>query len=193
MEKTMLNGLNVEVLTDTVNAIKQQPEIAEFEFRANNQWVAGLESGTTIDGFYGLCEEHRHSGPFWLVADHPTMLQGSDKAPNPLEYLLHAMAGCLATVVMAHATARGIRIDAIETNYSGKIDLRGFLGLSDEVRPGFESIAVEMRIKGDADAETLRELVAFAKSRSPAFDVVTNGVPVGFQVAAERSSERQVA
>lgn len=193
MTNTILNGLNVDVLVDTVTAIQAQPEIGKFVFHADNRWLGGLESRTTIDGFYGVCEEHQRSEPFQIIADHPAVLQGADKAPNPMEYLLHAMAGCLTTSIMAHATARGIRVDAVESRFVGNIDLRGFLGLTDEVRCGYGSIGVEIKIEGDADAETLRDLVDYAKSRSPAFDIVTNGVPVDVTVTAQATGVMQVA
>lgn len=190
---TMLNGLNVEVLVDTVNAMQARPEIGKFVFRANNQWLSGIASRTTVDGHYGLGEEHRRSEPFQIMADHPSAMQGTDKAPNAMTYLLHAMAGCITASIMAHATARGIRVETVQSRFVGNIDLRGFLGLSDDVRCGFESIGVEIRIEGDADAETLRDLVDYARSRSPAFDVVTNGVPVDVRVTAQSNRVKQVA
>ncbi len=176
---TMINGVNVSALMDTVTAVKQNPEIATFHFRGRNAWMGGDHNRSTFKDFYGACEEHRgDSQPFALDNGEPRVLLGDDKAPNPAEHLLNALMGCLTTTMVYHAAARGIEITSVDTESEGDIDLRGFLGLSDTIRKGYQTIRVRMRVKSDAKPETLRELAMF----SPIYDVVSNSVPVDLTI-----------
>ncbi len=193
MENKMLNGLPVGELFDTLEAIKIDPSLAVFTFRARNRWVSGGENETVISDYYGACQEHSRNEPFRLVNDEPPELLGRDRAPNPVEYVLHAMAGCITTSLVAHAAARGIRIDEVETRFAGDLDVQGLFNLNDKVRNGYQSIRVELRVKGAADDQTLEELAQFARGRSPVFDIVTNGVPVTLDVKAERATDSQAA
>lgn len=177
--QTTINGINVEQLRNTITAITDKPSLAIFRFRAENKWMGGSHNRSSIGGFYGAGQEDTtRTTPFVLDSDEPQVLLGEDKGANPTEYALHALAGCLTTSLVAHAAARGIRIEEIESRLEGKADLRGFLGLSDEVRNGYEEIRVTFRIKAEAPPETLRELVELAQQRSPVFDIFTNPTPV---------------
>lgn len=185
-----MNGVNVGQLRQTMEAIKDKPALAKFEFRAHNQWINGGHNRTTIQGFYGAGQEDAtRTKPFTLENDEPTILLGGDQAPNPTEALFHALAGCLTTSLVYHAAARGIRIDEVESEYEGTLDLRGFLGMSDQVRNGYDQIRVTMRVKGDASEAQLQELCELAQRRSPVFDIVTNPVPV--QVTMEKAEAKQ--
>jgi uncharacterized OsmC-like protein len=178
------NGVDTEVLYGTLDAIKSQPELGRFQFRAENEWIAGAHNRTTIKDFYGAGQEDtsRVEG-FSINAGEPAILLGSDTGPNPAEYLLHALAACLTTTLVYVAAARGVRLTQVESTLEGDIDVQGALGLSDEHRNGFEQIRASFRVKGDAPAEKLREVVARAQQRSAVFDMVTNGVPVSVEVA----------
>ena len=193
MQTTSMNGINVEALHDTVKAVQAEPEIAAFTFRAQNNWVSGGVNRTVIDGYFGACEEHTRSDPFVLVNDEPPVLLGTDTAANPVEYVLHALAGCITTTLIAHATARGVKIDAVETRFVGELDVQGFLGVNPDVRNGYQSIKVNVSVKGDADDKTLADLVQVARNRSPVFDIVSNGVPVGMAVEVMPSQTSQAA
>ena len=180
-----VNGVDVGRLYETIEAVQDNPALAPFEFRAANRWVSGGHNRSSIEGFYGAGrEDDSRAEPFVLDADEPEVLLGADNGANPVEYVLHALAGCLTTSLVYHAAARGIEIDEVESKLEGNLDLRGFLGISDEVRNGYERIRVSYRIKG-VDEETAEELVRIAQARSPVFDIVTNGVPV--QVDLDRS------
>jgi uncharacterized OsmC-like protein len=171
----VLNGVNVSALMDTIDAVKKNPEIATFHFRGKNTWLGGDHNRSTIKEFYGACEEHRTaSTPFVIDNGEPPVLLGQDKGANPVEHLLNALMGCMTTTMAYHAASRGIEIEAIDTESEGDIDLRGFLGLSDKIRKGYQNIRVRMRVKSTAKPETLRELATF----SPVYDVVSNSVPV---------------
>lgn len=182
-EDKIINGVNVTSLFGTMDAIKEQNDIAAFQFRASNKWVNGANNRTTIDEYYGACETHSRETPFTFEKDEPPILLGEDKGANPVEYLFAALAGCLTTGLVYHAAARGIELDEVESTYEGNIDLRGFLGMDDSVRNGYEGITVTFRIKSDAPREQLEELVKVAQQRSPVYDCVSNPVPVSVKLA----------
>jgi uncharacterized OsmC-like protein len=176
---TMRNGVNTEQLFGTLDAIKAQPELARFQFRVRNRWLGGAHNKSTIQGFYGaLQEDSSREEPFVLDAGEPPILIGHNEGPNPAEYLLHALAGCLTTSLVYVAAARGVKLTEVESTLEGDMDVQGALGLSDDYRNGFERIRVTFRVKGDAPPEKLQEIVTRAQKRSAVFDMVTNGVPV---------------
>ena len=173
------NGVNTEQLFGTLDAIKADPELAKFQFRARNRWIDGAHNRSTIRDFYGANQEDTsRAEEFVLDAGEPAILVGSDTGPNPAEYLLHALAACLTTTLVYVAAARGVHLTEAESTLEGDMDVQGALGLSDDYRNGFEQIRVSFRIAGDASEEKLQELVARAQQRSAVFDMVTNGVPV---------------
>jgi uncharacterized OsmC-like protein len=173
------NGVNTEVMYGTLDAIKGDPSLGVFQFRAHNHWIDGAHNRSTIKAFYGAGQEDgTRTEAFTLDAGEPQVLLGVDTGPNPAEHLLHALAACLTTTLVYVAAARKVRLTEVESTLEGDIDVRGALGLSDEVRNGFSRIRVNFTIKGDAPQEKLREIVERAKARSVVFDIVTNGVPV---------------
>ena len=183
-ERGPRNGVDTPTLFATLNAVKGQPELAKFQFRATNRWVRGTNSRTRIEPFKGAGGVHAHKGDFQYDADHPAVLVGGDAAPTPVEFLLHAIAGCLTAGIANIAAARGITLSEVSSTVEGDIDLLGILGLSDSVRNGYERIRVRFEVKGDAPAEKLRQLVEQSRARSAVYDVLTNGVPVEVSVNA---------
>jgi len=124
---------------------------------------------------------------FQMDADEPPLLLGQDKGANPVEHLLHALAACVTTSLVYHAAAKGIALEEVESLLEGDIDLQGFLGLDENVRPGYQEVRMRFKIKTAASDEVLQELVAFAPTLSPVFDSLTKGVSV--KVSAERKSQ----
>jgi uncharacterized OsmC-like protein len=178
------NGVDTERLFATLDAITAQPEIARFQFRARNRWIGGAHNRSVIKDFGGAGgEDASRAEPFVLDAGEPAVLLGTDTGPNPAEALLHALAACLTTSLVYVAAARGVRLTEVESTLEGDIDLRGALGLSGEVRNGFEEIRVRFAVRGDAPPARLRELVERAQARSAVLDVVSRGVPVVIDVA----------
>jgi uncharacterized OsmC-like protein len=173
-----LNGVDTPNLMATINFVAGQPELAKFQFRAHNEWIEGTHSKSVIHGFFGAGQEQKHEKPYYADADHPAILCGADSAPTPVEWLLHGLAGCLMAGVANIAAARGIKLTKVKCSVDGDIDLRGILGISDEVRNGFQAIQVSFEIEGDAPAEKLTQLVEQSRARSAVFDVLTKGVPV---------------
>ena len=179
------NGVDTEQMFGTLDAIKAQPELARFQFRAANRWVDGAHNRSTIQRFYGAGQEDEsRDEPFVVDAGEPAVLLGVDTGPNPAEYLLHALAACLTTTLVYSAAARGVRLTEVESRLEGNMDVRGCLGIDDGYRNGFEDIRVSFTVKGDAPPEKLEQIVARAQQRSAVFDMVTNGVPVAVAVTA---------
>ena len=177
-ERGPLNGVDTPTLFATLNVVKAQPELAKFQFRATNTWVKGTHSRSRIETFSGAGGEHRHTGEIEFNADHPAVLVGGDAAPTPAEFLLHAIAGCITSGIGNISAARGVELTSVESTVEGDIDLRGILGLSDEVRNGFSQLRVHFRITGDASPEKLEAIVAQSRARSAVFDVLTSGTSV---------------
>jgi uncharacterized OsmC-like protein len=177
-ERVPLNGVDTPKLFATLNVVKAQPELARFQFRASNRWVKGTHSRSRLETFSGAGAEHRHTGDIEFNADHPAVLVGGDAAPTPVEFLLHAIAACITSGIGNIAAARGVTLTEVESTVEGDIDLRGVLGLSGQVRNGYNQIRVHFRIKGDAAPEKLAEIVAQSQARSAVFDVLTNGTTV---------------
>ena len=185
-EQKIINGVNVDQLSGTVDVIKERPGIAKFKFRARNKWIDGGHNRTTVKDFYGAGQEDTsRTTPFVFDADEPPVLLGEDHGANPVEYVLTGLAGCLTTSLVYHAAAQGIKLTEVESTLEGDLDLHGFLGLSENVRNGYENIRVRFRVKGDAPDEKLEELVQLAQKRSPVFDIVTNPVPVSVQLETD--------
>ena len=177
------NGVDTAQLFGTLDAIKADPSLATFRFRARNRWLDGAHNRTTIQGFYAAGgEDASRAEPFVLDAGEPPILLGTNQGPNPAEYLLHALAACLTTSLVYVAAARGVHLTEVESTLEGEMDVQGALGLSDDYRNGFDRIRVTFRVRGDAPREKLREVVSRAQQRSAVFDMVTNGVPVEVEV-----------
>lgn len=172
----VVNGVNVSQLSETVAAVSGTPEIAKFRFRARNRWVGGGRNRTTVGEADGALRGRLQSESFVSRGDGPPVTLGD--GANPVEYVLAALAGCLTTSLVYHAAAQGIEIEEVESEYEGDLDLRGFLGVREDVRNGYESLRVTFRVKADAPEEKLRELVELAQRRSPVFDIISNPVPI---------------
>jgi uncharacterized OsmC-like protein len=176
----VVNGVDLEVLGGTVGAVKAEPELGVCRFRASNSWVDGARNESRVTGFYGAGQEIAHRQAFTMVADEPPILAGNDDGANPVEHLLHALASCLTTAMVAHAAVRGIRIEAMESELEGDLDLNGFLGLNPNTPKGYTDIRAKFRVDAaEGDIEVIRSLAAF----SPVFNTLKNGVNVDVQVA----------
>jgi uncharacterized OsmC-like protein len=114
-------------------------------------------------------------------AEHQ-ILVGEDQSPNPVEFVLHALAGCLTSTLVYYAAARGYKIPGVESTLEGNLDLHGFLGMDEKIRSGYNDIKVTMKVEGDLSKEQIQEMIQVAKDRSPVYDMVTRSVPVAIEV-----------
>jgi len=181
--ETIRNGVDTDTMFATLDAIKAQPQIAQFRFRASNRWLGGAHNRSTIKDFYAACgvDTSRSEG-FTLDAGEPAILLGTDTGPNPAEYLLHALAACVTTSLVFAAAARGVHLTSVESTLEGDLDVRGAMGLDDNYRNGFEHIRMTVKIAGDAPEEKLRTIVQRGTDRSVVFDSITHGVPITVDV-----------
>ena len=178
-----INGVDVGKLLATVAAITADPGLADFRFRAETDWKNGGHSRTRIQGFHGVDSEDTSRGaPFVLEGDEPPVLLGANAGPNAVEMVLAGLASCLAVGFAYNAAARGIRIEALNLRLEGEIDLRGFLGLSDTVRPGYRNIRVTCRVRSDATREQLLALSEHVQKTSPVLDIIRNPVAVAITI-----------
>jgi uncharacterized OsmC-like protein len=181
-EEKVINGVDVEKLFGTIDAIKDSPVIAKFKFHARNKWIKGGHNRTTITNFYGAQKDNPRKKPFELEADEPPLLLGEDLGPNPVEYALTALAACVTSSIVYHAAAKGIKLNAVESRLEGDLDLRGFLGLSQEVPRGYQQIRMYFKIDADVPQERLEELLQLGPTYSPVYDTITRAVPVTVQL-----------
>lgn len=177
-----LNGVDTPTLFATLDAVAGNRELAQFRFRAENTWVSGTHSRNSLTTYYGAGAEHEHKREFVIDADHPPVLVGGDHGAVPVEILLAGLAACITAGVGNIAAARGVELTEVKSVVEGEIDLQGILGLSDEVRNGYQKIRADFQIKGNAPEETLRKIVEQSQARSAVLDVLTNGVPVEITV-----------
>ena len=173
------NGIDMDVLWKTINAVKEEPSLGKSKFRIHNKWLKGGHNKTTVNDFRGAGQENSHKQTFVLEADEPEILAGADGAANPVEQLLHSLAACLTTSMVYHAATRGIEIEELESHLEGELDIQGFMGLSPDVRKGYQNIRVTFKVKTDSgNIEKLREFAEF----SPVLDVVSHGTSVDLRV-----------
>ena len=180
-EAVIVNGVNVTALGEVLEAVKGEAKVAKFQFRAKNKWINGGHNQSTIQGYYGARQEHStREEPFVFDNGEPPVLLGDDEGANPVEFVLHALAGCMTTTMVYHAAARGIKIESVESELTGDLDLHGFLRLDESIRNGYENITIKFKVKSNASAEELVDLARI----SPVFDIVSNPVPVNIELEA---------
>jgi uncharacterized OsmC-like protein len=178
-----INGVDVCKMAETVKLIEQYPDLSAFSFRADSSWVSGGHSKIKIHRFYGAgAEDESRPEPFELEVDEPGVLLGTNQSANPVELVLAAVVSCLTVGFSYNAAARGITIESLNFHAEGDLDIRGFLGISDDSRPGYFNIKLVCNIKSDASDEQLQELSEFVQKTSPVMDIVRNVSPISLRV-----------
>jgi uncharacterized OsmC-like protein len=173
----IVNGVDADEVVSLATMISEDEDFGKFTFRANNEWINGARSRSSIQGFYaGGKENNDRKEALYVDADQPAFLGGQNTAPNPVEHLLHALDSCLTVTLVYHAAVQGIHLDEVKTSSEGDMNARGFFGISDQVNKGYKQIRVNMRVKSDADVDTLTTLAMF----SPVYEVISRSVPIDF-------------
>lgn len=182
---TRMNGVDVAALTKMIDTVKANPELGKSLWRSRNRWIDGALNRSTIQGFY--CsgkEDETRTEPFVFENDEPPVLLGENRAPNPVEWVLHGLAGCMTTTLVYYAGVMGIELDSVETELEGDIDLRGMLGISNDVPSGYQEIRVRFTIEGkDVTDEQRRQLIDLARKHSPVTGTVSSAVPISLELA----------
>lgn len=173
------NGIDVDQLVGTIEAIKEDPALGAFTFRAKSTWESGTHNVGHIGDFtHAGSEDRSRVSPFVLQGDEPPVLLGSNNGPNAVELLLQALAFCYAVGYVANAAARGIGIEKMDYEIEGDLDVRPFLGL-DGPRPGFTGIRAKAWVSSpNATSEQLQELCQYVQDTSPVRDCLANPIPI---------------
>lgn len=180
------NGVDVQNLVATIEAVKNDPALAEFQFRASTKWHSGAHVRTHIQGFHGVKQEDQsRQQPFVLEGDEPPVLLGSNQGANAVELLLAGLTACLSVGIAYNAAARGIVIEAMRLDVTGDIDLHGFLGLSETIRAGCHVIDIACHIKSDASDSAIADLLEHVQKTSPVTDMVRHPTPVHVKFVRE--------
>lgn len=177
------NGVNTEALIGARGAFEQAPEAAQFTFRSNCEWNEGTFSTNTINGYFGLGQDHDRGKTFRIESDHPAVFAAADRAPTPPEIVLAALASCLTAGVAAVAQHRGIQLNSVHAKVEGDMDVQGILGMDADIRNGFSAIRVSFDVDADATRDEVAALVAQSQKRSAVFDILTNPTNVAVTVA----------
>ena len=175
----LVNDIDIDVLQNTVSAIQEEPELGKCRFHVTNKWLGANHNCTTVSSFYGAKQETAHKEPFEVHADEPAILAGQDQAANPVEHLLHALASCVTTSLVAHAAVRGIHLEEVESEIEGDLDMQGYLGLSKEAPKGYTDIRVKFKVKTDEEnTERLKRLAEY----SPVYNTLIHGTNVDIEI-----------
>jgi uncharacterized OsmC-like protein len=159
--------------------MRNQPEMAKVTFSVKSEWNGGFSVTSSSKAFRIGGQNIDRNTEYRMQYDFPDQLSGEGRGPTVCEGCMGSLAACLTQTIVAHATSRGIQIDSISIDIEGDVDLRGFTGISNEVRPGAQQFRVNVNIKSDtASVEQINELREIGKRFSPAFDTLTNGTSV---------------
>ncbi|MEM6375618.1 MAG: OsmC family protein [Pseudomonadota bacterium] len=189
IQKSFENGVDIAAIREARTALGDSPEAGQFVWRAACEWIDGIHSRSTIEGFYGLGEELKHDRTFTIDADHPPQFAAADQGATPVEIVLSALASCLTGGVASIAANRGIHLNSAKTIVEGDMDLAGVMGIDPAVRNGFSEIRVRFEIDADATEDEIAALVAQSQKRSAVFDIITN--PGSVQVEAQKVNPAQ--
>jgi uncharacterized OsmC-like protein len=173
------NGVNTQILSTAFDSIRNKPEMSKVTFSVKSEWNGGFSVTSSAKGFRMGSQNIERNTEYKMQYDYPNQLAGEGRGPTVCEGCMGALAACLTQTIVAHATSRGIKIDSIDINVEGDLDMRGWTGISNDVRPGAQQFRVNMNIKSDtASKEQINELYEIGKRFSPAFDTLTNGTSV---------------
>lgn len=177
------NGVDTAALLAAREALSGAPEAADFVWRTRTDWVHGTHSHTTVEGFSGLGQEHRHVGEYAFDTDHPECFASQDRGPTPVEVVLAGLGGCLTAGVAAVAQNRGVQLRSVTAEVSGSMNVLGILGADPEIRNGFDGVTVRFHVDADATPAEIEAIVAQSQKRSAVFDVLTNPTKVVVEIA----------
>jgi uncharacterized OsmC-like protein len=159
-----------ELFNNTQSALTVDPAQALARFTVTSRGVDGLHRNVQIRDFS-------------VAVDEPPVLGGTDKAPNPVEYALTALATCQEITYRLHADALGIPLNDVSVTLEGEIDLRGFFAAAEGVRPGFLWIEGKVAFDSPASPEQLQQLKRVVDSHCPVLDLLRNATPVKISIA----------
>jgi len=171
---TVVNGMNLDDLFTLIDGVKQNPAKGKTDWRVTTTWQGQARSRAQVENFHIGGE--RVPRCFSIDIDEPYELGGSNQFANPQEHLLAALNACMMVGYVAQCAVRGIKLDKLEIETHGEIDLRGFLGIDPSIPPGYEALNYTVRIKGNATKEQFAEIHKAVMATSPNFHNVSRPV-----------------
>ena len=178
-----INGLDMDALSEVVRDITNDPSKGRVEFRVRTEWKGQTKSRSAVTSYtIGGREVHR---AFGIDADEPFELLGRNTAPNPQELLMAALNACITVGYVACAASKGVRLEKLEIETEGELDLRGFLGIDASVRPGYDAIHYAVRIKGDATPQQFQEIHETVMKTSPNYFNITRPIRLDARLIVE--------
>ncbi|MFK4146590.1 OsmC family protein [Streptomyces sp. NPDC004065] len=181
----VINGVDTGALFETIEAVRNEPALAQVTFTLGSEWVDGChQSASTGPVRQNGSEIETKTARYSLESDEPAALLGTDKAASPGEYILQALAGCYAVTFAANAASRGIELSTLRFDLEADFDLQGFLNLDDTVRPGAQEVRVTVHAESpNASRAQLEELTQAVQQRSPIRDTLASAVQVTTSLA----------
>lgn len=170
----MLNNINIAGLSEFANEVKENTIESKATYGVTLNWESGTKTKVLTKNM--VLGNHKIVRDFEFTIDEPTQLLGVNSAPNPAEYMLGGLAGCMAVTFMAGATAMNIQIDKLQLEIDGELDLKGFLGLDSDTNPGFPELKFIFHVKGNGTQEQYNKLIERVTKHSPNFNTIQNEV-----------------
>lgn len=173
---TTVNGIDVDALMEVVQAVQNDPAKGIVGFHVTSAWKGQTRSEATVESYTlgGERIARRHT----MTIDEPVELLGTDTAPNPQEMLMAALNACVMVGYVAGAALRGITLETLELETTGELDLRGFLGIDETVKPGYDSVQYTVRIKGNGTPEQFQEIHETVMKTSPNYFSISQPVTI---------------
>jgi uncharacterized OsmC-like protein len=162
-----INGIDTAALQNLVDRVKADPAQGIARFGVSSAWKGGTRTDTRVESWW--LGGRRFTKDFTISVDEPGALLGKDDFANPQEYLMASVNACIMATYVAACSVNGIRLDRLELETTGELDLRGFLAIDASVPPGYEHLDVTVHIRGDGTPEQFRQIHEFVKRTSPNF------------------------
>jgi uncharacterized OsmC-like protein len=169
-----MNGIDVPALKTIVDRVKTDPGQRTVAFKVKTEWEGQTKTVTSISDY--TLGDKKYNRDFQIHADEPNELLGGNTAPNPQELLMAALNACLSVGYAANAAAMGIKLEKLEIETEGQLDLRGFLGLDSTIKPGYEEVRYTVLVKSSAPREKLEELHQWIMKTSPNFSNLATSI-----------------
>ena len=165
-----------DIIVETQTDLLANPDHAIATFSVDSRQVEGLRSETKIRQFN-------------VTVDEPPNLGGTDTGPNPVEFVLAALATCQEITYRAYATALGIPLESVSVTLEGSLDLRGFFAVKDGVRAGFNDVRGVVNLKSSAPDAELAKLKDVVDAHCPVLDILRAPVPVDLRLETQRATQ----
>ena len=181
--KEKLNGIDTEALKQVMGQISKDPSVGKLKFQVTTTWKGATRSETVVQGYEisGQKVQRHHT----FVIDEPKELLGEDTSANPQEYLMGAMNACIVNTYVVAAAMKGVRLEKVEMETEGELDLRGFLGIDKNIIPGYSELKYKVRLKGNGTREQYEEIHKTVVATSPNYYNLSHAIKLNTELILE--------